>query len=190
MGSSRKNRRNNRKSRRNNRRSLYGGQAPVNWSNPGPMQLSLGQGVEFEKQHAGQHGGMGPYPGSVTGSMLPSDLAASARINPTLAAYAQIRGLSDQAGGRKRRSRKGRKGSRKGRKGSRKNSRKGQRGGLVRWGGRRMRGGAAYNLAVDAPSMVGESTKMLIPPSLQAQAGLHPEWKLVEGGTPSAWMPK
>jgi hypothetical protein len=53
-----------------------------------------------------------------------------------------------------------------------------------------MRGGAAYNLAVDAPSMVGESTKMLIPHSLQQQAGLHPEWKLVEGGTPSAWMPK
>ena len=189
MGSSRKNRRNNRKSRRNNRksrrnnrRSLYGGQAPVNWSNPGPMKLSLGQGVDFAQQHAGQHGGMGPYPGSVTSSMLPSDLAASARINPTLAAYAQIRGLSDQAGGRKRRSRKGRKGSRS-RKG-----RKSQRGGLVRWGG--MRGGAAYNLAVDAPSMVGESTKMLIPPSLQAQAGLHPEWKLVEGGSPSAYMPK
>ena len=111
----RKNRRNNRKSRRNNRRSrrnLYGGQAPVNWSNPGPMQLSLGQGVGFAEQHAGQHGGMGPYPGSVMSSSLPSDLAASARINPTLAAYAQIAGMKDQAGGRKRRSRKERKGSR------------------------------------------------------------------------------
>ena len=50
-----------------------------------------------------------------------------------------------------------------------------------------MRGG--YNLAVDAPSMVSDKT-MLLPPNLQAQAGLHPEWKLVEGGTPSVWMPK
>ena len=154
--------------------------APVNWSAKGPMELSLGQGAQFAQQHAGQHGGMAPYPGSM-GQMLPSELSASARINPTLAAYAQIAGMKDQAGGRKRRSRKGRKGSRKNRRNSRR-----QNGGLVRWGG--MRGGAAYNLAVDSPSMVGESTKMLIPPSLQAQAGLHPEWK--DAMNPEAWTPK
>lgn len=157
---------------------MYGGQAPVNWSNPGPMQLNLRQGGQFAQQHAGQHGGMAAYPGSF-GQVLPAELSASARINPTLAAYDQIRGMSDQMGGRKR----GCRGSRKQRRGSRR-----QGGGLVRWGG--MRGGAAINFAADSPSMVGESTKMLIPPSLQAQAGLHPEWKLVEGGTPSAYMPK
>jgi len=218
MVNSRKNRKNRKASRKNRsrRNNLYGGQAPVNWSNPGPMGQSLAQGVDFEKHHEGQHGGMGPYPGSVMSSSLPSDLAASARINPTLNAYAQIRGLSDQAGGRKsrrnsrksrrnsrknrrnsrknrrnsrknrRNSRKNRRNSRKSRRNSRKSRRNSQRGGLVRWGG--MRGGAAYNLAVDSPSMVGESTKMLIPPSLQAQAGLHPEWK--DAMNPEAWTPK
>ena len=196
MAPSRKNRRNSRKNRRMN-----GGQAPVNYSNPGPMNLSLGQGQQFAQMHAGQHGGMGPYPGSVTGSMLPGELAASARVAPTLQAYEQIRGLRDQAGGRKGRkaSRKNRKASRKNRKASRKNrssrknrkasrknrsSRKNRRqngGDFVRWGG-------GYNSDVDAPMTVAESSKMLIPSNLLAQAGLHREW--ADAANPSSMMPK
>ena len=181
-----------RKTQRRNRK-MNGGQAPVNYSNPGPMGLSLGQGVDFERYHSGQHGGMGPYPASVSSSSLPADLNASARINPTLQAYAEIRGLKDQAGGRRGRSsrksrksrRKSRKNSRKSRKASRKNRRNGRRqngGDFVRWGG------GGYNSDVDAPMTIGESSKMLIPPNLQAQAGLHPEWK--DAANPNALTPK
>ena len=182
MGKSRKNRRNNRKSRRN-RRTLNGGNhilgAPVNWSNPGPMVQNFAQGQGFKNMHEGQHGGMAPYPGSF-GQVLPAELNASARINSTLNAYGAIRGMTDQAGGRRR---KNRRNSRKNRRNSRR-----QNGGLVRWGGG-MRGGAAINFGVDGQSPVSGST-MLIPDSLRNQAGLHSDWNVVQGGTPSAWMPK
>jgi hypothetical protein len=185
---------------------MYGGEAPVNYSNAGPMKLSLAQGVDFERYHSGQHGGMaGPYPASVVGSTLPAELSASARINPTLDAYRQIAGLKDpgQEGGRKRRktrrsSRKSRKnmnGGRKGRKASRKsrrNSRKSRRnsrksrkqygGDFVRWGG------GGYDSDVDAPMTVAESSKMLISPSMVAQAGLHREW--ADAANPSSMTPK
>jgi hypothetical protein len=180
-------------SRKAYRRMLYGGEAPVNYSNPEPMGLNLRQGQQFAEFHKMQHGGAyGPYPGAVDqATVLPADLTAAARLLPLNAAFAQIRGMSDQAGGKRRRHRKGsrksRKGSRKGsrkahRKGSRKAHRK-QRGGvLVRWGGgsrrRSLRGGSYAEMRFPMP--VGEEGKMLIPAGLQAQAGLNPEWKLAE----------
>ena len=218
MAKSRKSQKRSRRSRRSPRRIvMYGGEAPVNYSNAGPMKLSLAQGVDFERYHSGQHGGMaGPYPASVVGSTLPAELSASARINPTLDAYRQIAGLKDpgQEGGRKRRKtrrssrknmnsgRKGRKASRKasrknmngGRKGrksrrnshkSRRNSRKSRKqygGDFVRWGG------GGYDSDVDAPMTVAESSKMLIPPSMVAQAGLHREW--ADAANPSSMTPK
>jgi hypothetical protein len=206
-----KSRKSQKRSRRSPRRIvMYGGEAPVNYSNAGPMKLSLAQGVDFERYHSGQHGGMaGPYPASVVGSTLPAELSASARINPTLDAYRQIAGLKDpgQEGGRKRRktrrsSRKSRKnmnGGRKGRKASRKASRKSRRnsrksrrnsrksrkqygGDFVRWGG------GGYDSDVDAPMTVAESSKMLISPSMVAQAGLHREW--ADAANPSSMTPK
>jgi len=179
-------RKTNRRSRRN--RKYSGGMAPLNWSNPGPMTQNLAQGTDFAKYHVGQHGGMAPYPGGVVGSMLPGDLAASARITPTLQAYSQIKGMQDGGkrqrggvlvpwgGGRRRGSRKSRKGSRKSRKGSRKSRKH-----------RLHRGGAGINMAVDSAMMVPESSKMLIPSSMVQQAGLHREW--ADAANPRSMMP-
>ncbi len=69
-----------------------------------------------------------------------------------------------------KKSHKGRKASKKGRKGSRK----------------AQRGGAYAEMRFPMP--VGDETKMLIPPSLQMQAGLNPEWKLAEN--PLSFAPK
>ena len=180
---SRKNRRSHRKGRkgRSHRRSQHGGEpAPVDYANPGPMNLNLAQGQQYAKFHVNQHGGVfsgGPYPGAVTEpSMLPANLVASAHLLPLNQAFDQIRGLRDdnQTGGRRRR-RKGRK-SRKNRKGCRKNRSRRYRGGdFVRWGG-----GGMYGMPEMLPSSVEDSTKMLISPQLQEQAGLNPEWKLAE----------
>jgi hypothetical protein len=200
MAKSRRNTRRNRKAQRKsrvNRKMYYGGQAPVNYSNPGPMHINEAQGKQFLAYHKDQHGGAmayGPYPGAVDApTVLPADLTAAARLLPLNDAFAEIRGMTDQDGGRRRR---GRKGSRKSRK-----SQKKQRGGdFVRWGGaRRMsrkrstkrrsskksrkgskkqRGGSYAEMRFPMP--VGDESKMLIPASLQAQAGLNPEWKLAE----------
>lgn len=197
-GSRKAHRKAHRKSHRKSRR-MYGGEAPVGYSNPGPMGLNLAQGRQFAEFHKAQHGGAyGPYPAAVEqATVLPADLTASAKLLPLNAAFAEIRGMSDQSGGKRRRhrkgSRKGRKGSRKAhRKGSRKAHRKGsrkQRGGvLVRWGGgsrRRYRGGAYSEMRFPMP--VADEGKMLIPAGLQAQAGLNPEWKLAEN--PNSFAP-
>ena len=189
---SRRHRKANRRTRRHRSRRHRGGMAPVDYVNKQPMILNLAQGNDFARYHVGQHGGMAPYPGGVVGSMLPGDLAASARIAPTLQAYKEISGLQD--GGRKRR----RRGSRKSRKqrggvlvpwggGRRRNSRKNRRNSSCR-SRRNMYGGAGSNFAVDAPMNVPESYKQLIPDSLRQQAGLHPEW--ADAANPSSMMPK
>ena len=195
--------RKNRKASRKNRTYRGGFEAPVNYSNPEPMKLNLAQGEQFAKFHAQQHGGAalvgGPFPGAVTeGSFLPSDLMASARQDPLIQAYQEIKQYgpsSDNpnlAGGRRR---KGRKGSRKGRKGSRKGSRKQRGGDFARWGGgsrknrkayrksrkaSRMYYGGAFSGGLADPMPVIDEGKMLIPSSLQQQAGLNPEWRLAE----------
>lgn len=180
-------RKSHRKGSRSAHRRMRGGQAPVGYSNPGPMNLNLAQGRQFAEFHKYQHGGAyGPYPAAVEqATVLPADLTASAKLLPLNAAFAEIRGMSDQSGGKRRRHRKGsRKAHRKSRKGSRK-----QRGGvLVRWGGgsrRRYHGGAYSEMRFPMP--VADEGKMLIPAGLQAQAGLNPEWKLAEN--PNSFAP-
>lgn len=209
---SRKNRKFSRKSRRVNRRNnMYGGEAPVNYSNPGPMDINLAQGEQFAKFHAQQHGGGalvgGPFPGAVTeGAFNPQGLMASARQDPLIQAYAEIKQYgpsSDNpnlAGGRRRR------GSRKSRK-SRKGSHKAQRGGvLVRWGGGRARKGSrnshkgrkatrrrrsyrggAFSGGLNDPMPVSDEGKMLIPENLLAQSGQNAEWALAKD--PMAFAP-
>ena len=182
------------RSHRRSHRRYYGGAAyavepaSVDYANPGPMNLNLAQGQQFAKFHVNQHGGVfsgGPYPGAVTEpSMLPANLVASAHLLPLNQAFSEIRGLSDQTGGRRRRrnGRKSRKNS-KNRKGCRKNRSRRYRGGdFVRWGG-----GGMYGMPEMLPSSVADSTKMLISPQLQQQAGLNPEWKLAEN--PSSFDP-
>jgi len=195
---SRINRKAHRKTRRHSKHR--GGMAPVDYVNKQPMILNLAQGNDFARYHVGQHGGMAPYPGGVVGSMLPGELAASARITSTLQAYNQIKGLQD--GGRKRR--RSRSGNRKQRGGvlvpwggGRRNSRKNRRNSSCRSrknrrnsrkNRRNQYGGAGSNFAVDAPMNVPESYKQLIPDSLRQQAGLHPEW--ADAANPSSMMPK
>ena len=162
------NSRNNRS--RKNRRNLRGGQAPLNWNSASVMPVALAQGNQFAEFHQGQHGGMSPYPGGVVNSMLPADLADSARVSSTMEAYKEISGMQD--GGR----RKNRKVSRK----NRKNCRTQNGGDFVRWGG------GGLNL-VDSALSYDDVSKMLISPEAQAQAGLHPEWKDAQSG---AWYPK
>lgn len=186
-----------RKSHRRTRQR--GGEAPVNYANPWPAGINLAQGQQFAAYHANQHGGQAPFPSAVVDSTLPKDLAASAHLLPLDAAFAEIRQFGPEAdlkGGARRKGRKGRKGSRKSKKGSRKNrkasrktrksrkSRK-QRGGLYRWGGggrrsafQNMMGGSAQDMS--HPMDVSNEGKMLIPASLQAQAGLNPEWSIIE----------
>ena len=135
-----------------------------------PMALSLAQGRQYQELHKNQHGGSSTQMahGAPVGydGMLPADLRASARVEPTFSAMQQIQGMSDmpqattttqQTGGRRRKSKtrkskskkskKSHKGSKKSRKGSRKS--------------RKMRGGMApYN-----------SPSMLLSPAMAAKAG-------------------
>lgn len=191
MAKSRKgHRKSHRKVHRKSHRRQRGGEAPVNWSNPWPAGINLAQGQQFAAYHANQHGGQAPFPSAVVDSTLPKDLAASARLLPLDAAFAEIRQFGPEAdlkgGARRRKAKKSRK-SRKTRK---------QRGGLYRWGGggrrsafqnmyggrrsafQNMMGGSAQDMT--HPMDVANEGKMLIPPSLQAQAGLNPEWSIIE----------
>ncbi len=145
----------------------------------GMMAQSLAQGQQFSNIHANQHGGAldaGPFPGAVTEqSLIPSNLAAAARVAPLNAALNAIANMKDpgQAGGA-RRGRRGRKASRKGRKASRKNRKT-----------RRMRGGAAYvsnPASVNAPGMLLDGSQMA-----KALSGMNAEWKLAEN--PASFAP-
>ena len=177
--------------------------APVDYFNKGPAELNLGQGRQFAEMHAKQHGGAGlvsgPYP-TALGETLPQDLIGSARLLPLQRAFDDIKGLKDQAGGRRRRNsrknRKNRKVSRKGRKNrkSRKNrknrkvSRKGARKGN-RKGGRRSRKGGRRSRRGGAPLGYQEvgAPGMLLTNAEYAKAGLSPEWELAKN--PNAFAP-
>jgi len=207
--------RRNRNRNRSTRKRYNGGYlSPVDYSNPGPMKLNLAQGNQFLNYHSGQHGGSAvtsgysAYPGAVTeGSFTSGVPLDSARQTGLMAAYRDIAGLKDQAGGykknrkgsrkNKKSSRKNKKSSRKNKKSSRKNKKSSrktrkmyrkQRGGdFVRWGGaRRHVGGSMQDM--ENPMSVAESTKMLISPQMQAQTGLNPEWKLAEN--PASFNPQ
>jgi hypothetical protein len=208
----RKNSRRNRKSRRNNNMSMRRRRNNINmmggeYSMPspvgddslrGPSNMSLAQGQQFASFHANQHGGAlsgGPYPGVVTEEALISpQMAVAARTAPLNAALNEIRGMSDQAGGRRRRrrgntmrkGRKNRKNTRKNRKNTRK-GRKNRRNSNMSMRRRRnninMMGGAVLTPAMtSAPGL-------LLPSGLEAKAvsGMNAEWKLAEN--PRAFAP-
>ncbi len=169
--------------RRRHHRMRGGDSSPASTGgNPmaGMMQQSLAQGQQYANMHANQHGGAaldaGPFPGAVTEqSLIPSNMAAAARVAPLNAALNAIANMKDpgQAGGA-RKGRKGRKGSRKGRKASRKNRKT-----------RRMRGGAAYvsnPASVNAPGMLLDGSQMA-----KALSGMNAEWKLAEN--PASFAP-
>ena len=133
--------------------------APVESSLAGDWssRMSQGQGADYFKYHQGQHGGGitgASYPTAVMDSRLPSDMVASSMTSGLDKAIADVAGLRDMAGGRRRR---------------RTRRTRGRRTRRTR-GGRRRRGGALGY----AP--YGSNT-MLLSPSEYAQAGLNPEWK-------------
>ena len=96
--------------------------------------------------------------------VLPSSLVESARTGPTLQSFAEIQGMKDQGGGRRKKSRRGKK-SKKSKRSRR--HRKGMRGG---W------------------SPVDSDT-MLLPVGMEqgAVSGMNPEWKLAEN--PASFNP-
>ncbi len=80
--------RNNRRSNRRTNRRQKGGVAPLSaaYADAATWQskMSMGQGDDFASYHKAQHGGVAPYPGMVTGSMLPANMLDSARTSGTM----------------------------------------------------------------------------------------------------------
>jgi len=131
--------------------------------------LSLSQGTDYQRIHAGQHGGAAvslasAAPPGYTG-MLDDSLRATARIAVLDQSMQSIQGMSDQSGGGRRNSR------RKGKNMPRR---------------RKRQGGGASSLSnaqdVGAPGM-------LLSPSQEAQAlrGMNSEWQLASD--PGAFKP-
>lgn len=191
----RKNRKNYRRNnmsmrrRRNNINMMGGNPATVDdTSMKGPMDMSLSQGQQFASYHANQHGGAlsgGPYPGVVTEEALISPtMAISARTAPLNAALNEIRGMSDQAGGRRRRRRNTMRKNRKNRKNTMRKNRKNRKNNMsMRRRRNNMMGGAVLSPAMtSAPGL-------LLPSGLEAKAvsGMNAEWKLAEN--PRAFAP-
>jgi len=207
---SRKNRKNSRRNRRNNR--MYGGASlmlspmGVNDSLAGssPSQMNFAQGEQYGAFHAKQHGGMAAYPMSVVDSLLPSDMAASARVTPLNNDINEVKGLRDpgqeaQMGGRRRMTRRNartlrrmvrrdrrvmRRATRRDKRNSRRASRKSKRNSR----GRFMRGGAvqpALDLAASA-----DAPGMLLDAGAEARAvrGMNPEWSLAPN--PNSFAPR
>jgi len=161
---SRKNRKaGSRKAGSRKNRRIYGGGLP--------SQLSLAQGEQFLSAHSRQHGGGGNYSGAGAPvgdqGLLPHDLAASARIGPTMTALHQIAGMRDpdqlpaQTGGR-RKSRKG-----LNRRNSNRKSRINRKSRRCGWRKNRRGGGGSYP-GGGAPTSMGG---MLLTPSDAAKAG-------------------
>ncbi len=161
-----------RKSRRHSRRRSTrrrGGMAPVNYHLSGswPSRMSLGQGADYFQYHKGQHGGAAPFPGSI-GQMLPPELRPAAHIGGIDKAIADVRGLKDQAGGkRKRHNKKSHK-----RRGSKRHSKRHSRKHRSTHRRHKRRNGGALGYA-PFPS----SGMLLSSPNDYAKAGLNPEWK-------------
>ena len=199
-----------RKNRNQRRNRMYGGAAyisapmPLNESLAGssPSQNNLAQGGQYESFHVNQHGGMAPL-SAITNSLLPNDMAASARTLPLDKYINDVAPLRDpgqggQMGGRRRRTRNSRgrfTKRRAGRKGTKRHSRKGRKS-TKRKGRKRnasgrflkMRGGAAQpglDLAASA-----DAPGMLLDPRTETSAmrGMNPEWFLAPN--PNSFAPR
>jgi hypothetical protein len=194
----RKSRRSSRRSRRRSRRASRrqsGGWVVMNPagvadnSMAASAKLNLAQGGEYKEAHKGQYGGGAPLEGAPVGTtgVLDSSLRTSAYLGPLDKSMEAIQGMSDQAGGGKRRKRGYRFGNitrgllrmLRGKRGGGKRGSKRARGSK-----RRQRGGATVSPAdVGAPGT-------LLPASLanKAMMQMNPEWKLAED--PAAFAPR
>lgn len=174
--------RHHRKAHRRTHRRVRGGVAPVTYSLAGswPSRMSLGQGVQYEQLHEGQHGGAAaPFPASLEGRPLITGQMSDSAMTATLdKAIMDVRGLQDppnapsgqmatpvsHVGGRRRKHRKGKGKSRKHHRGTRRHTRRSHR---------KMRGGSTVLGfdSVNAPGMLLPSQKMY------DQAGLNPGFR-------------
>jgi hypothetical protein len=156
---------------------MKGGMAPVNDTSMTMGQKdNLSQGNQFLDIHKNQHGGMSPYPGGVTGSVLTdSSMVASARTGPLDTALSQIQGMQD--GGARRNKNKSKKNkSKKKRDYKRGHSRR-----------NRMRGGShSFGHQLMGSSLSENS--MLLPSGLEKSAGLNYDWDAARN--PNYWAPK
>ena len=182
----------------------------------GPSKLSGLQGDEYLNAHVNQHGGAASplvidAPVGDQG-MLPDNMREAARVTPIDQSLSAIRGMSDQSGGSRRRSRRRSRNSRgrytKKHGGARKNHCGGRRRrNTKKHGGRRnMRGGQPA--PVDMPGtllgggrrrrkMRGGNMPMMVPasadapgmilPDSQTVGGMNPEWNLAK--SPMSFIP-
>jgi len=183
--------------KRRNNINMMGGEysmpSPVgDVSMKAPMNMSLAQGQQFADYHKNQHGGVllgGPYPGIVTEeSLIPANMALSARTAPLNAALNEIRNMNDQAGGKRKRRgntmRKNRKNTRKNRKNTRKNRKNYRKRRNNNMSMRKRRNSRRNNMmggAVLSPALAS-APGLLLPAGLEAKAvsGMNSEWKLAE----------
>lgn len=174
---SNKNRSTKNKNKNKNKRSsrMRGGMAPVGDTSMTMGQKdNLSQGTQFLDIHKNQHGGMSPYPGGVTASVLTdSSMVASARTGPLDTALSQIQGMQDGGVRRSKRKTHGRKHKRHYKRGhSRRN---------------RMRGGNhSFGHQLMGSSLSENS--MLLPPGAEKSAGLNYDWDAARN--PNYWAPK
>jgi len=161
--------RSHRKQRRQGGNHLIG--APVSASLAGSWssKMSAGQGGDFMKYHAGQHGGS-HLSGTPVGSaydVLPAALRGPAHIGGLDKAMVDIAGMKDQSGGRRKKSKKSRKHCHR----QRSHRQRSHRQRSHRHRQRRNRGGALGYAPFPSDGMLLKSQTQY------AQAGLHPEWR-------------
>ena len=145
--------------------------APLNYSLYSPESQSFRQGQQFLDYHQGQHGGNAPL-SAITNSALEGALRQSAHLNGLDKAYADIAGLSDQQGGRRRYSKRtkkhGKKHNKRSKKGGKRSKKRSKKHGRTR---RHKRGGSHELEFAPFPSKA-----MLLSGAQYSQAGLNPEW--------------
>ena len=136
--------------------ALTGAPLSDNLAGSWSSKMSAGQGGDFMKYHVGQHGGsLAGAPVSVIGGEgLPASMQGPAMTASTLRAYADIAGLKDQNGGRRKKNAKKSKKSKKSKKQRRTRN--------------KQRGGSKLDFAPvsSAGMLLSEYTK----------AGLSPQW--------------
>ena len=165
------------KRHRKHRGGLLGAELNYSLAGSSASRASLGQGADYLKYHEGQHGGYaanGAPLSAITNSALEGALRGPAHLAGLDKAYAAIAGLSDQQGGRRRRTKRSKKhgkkhGKKKGGKRSKKHSKRSKKHRRTR---RHKRGGAHELDFAPFPSK-----GMLLSGAQYSQAGLNPEWK-------------
>ena len=166
---SRRSRRHGRSRRSRGGAALSGAPLAHSLAGDWSSKMSAGQGGDFLKYHAGQHGGAlaGAPLSAVDSSALPSALRGPAHIGGLDKAFSDVAGLRDQAGGKRRRTRHHKKhGKKHGKKSSKRRSTRRTR---------RTRRSRKSNGGAIGYAPFGSAT-MLLDSAGYSKAGLTPQW--------------